>query len=613
MCNNQNVANRHYRSVWNGRNNKKAADNMGFFDKKLSFGALKDAVSEAAAKVGETVQNADVAGKVTSIREAVSETTTRVTGTVKTVDLAGALASAKETVTEVGGRAIEATQAAYEITREKACLTYDTVAEEVGNFDYAQLKSAEFYQERFAHYKDLSQEKVTEYFRSTFEVDKSTMQMVDDVRSRLPVPADTVDDIFEQCKKEAIRRAVASFGLAGIVQGIDHHSEAKYSNLSENWNEYKSHEKNNIQADPNYKAMSDIRGNTIAANTLGTVEDGYNKAGTLFAVDAQVEHVIAKKEYYDDLLIRAGTTNAEFNTLINSKENLVFADGTFNGSLQDKNIYKYLAERGRPHESDPDLILVDITQKTGEIKTVTLNKNDVDEACQRADENRQEHRLNAAIEVGTTVVKSGAAMAAQQVVGLIVVETIDIFVDEIRDFAVKGRIINADGWLQNTKDATARVRQRLEQRFEERQLWTRARELGIESGVAGALSVIPQILISFIVRMPAFVLAMIRESTLSVVRCVRILASNDQNKLDSIGVILAATASTIVGVYASHAISKAIMAAPLLKTFDRQVSEVLAGLLVTAVPLTAIYVFDQNKQKLTFIASKFPSFGSHAV
>ena len=62
----------------------------------------------------------------------------------------------------------------------------------------------------------------------------------------------------------------------------------------------------------------------------------------------------------------------------------------------------------------------------------------------------------------------------------------------------------------------------------------RARTLGIESGVAGALSVIPQILISMIVKTPAFVLAIIRESTLSVVQCVRILASDDANKLDSV-------------------------------------------------------------------------------
>lgn len=584
---------------------------VGFFNKKLSLDALKDAVSETASKVSNAVQNVDISSTVASVKASANDAATRVTQTAKSVDVAGSLSRAKDTLTEFGDRTLTATQTTYESAKEKTVLAYEAAAVEVSNFDYSQLKDTKFYQDRFTYYRDLSQEKVSEYFRNTFEVDKPTMQMVDDARGRLPVPAKTVDDIFEQCKKEAIRRAVASFGLAGMMQEIDLQSEAKYNNLSEAYQQFRDRSPE-IRTHENYSDMSNERKNAINNHgTFATVEDGYNKAGQLFANDAQVEHVIAKKELFDDFLLRIGTTDQGMVDVINSKENLIFADGTFNGSLQDKNIYNYLADRGRPHETDPDLILVDITNgKTGDVKTVAINKKDVDEAYERADAKRNEHRLNAAMEVGATVVKSGAAMAAQQVVGLIVVETIDIFVDEIRNCATNGKLINSDGWIQNSKDTGTRIQQRLEQRFEERQIWARAKELGIESGVAGALSVIPQILISCVTRMPAFVLAMIRESTLSVVRCVRIMASNDENKLDSIGVILAATASTIVGVYATHVISKAIMAVPLLKTFDRQVSGVLAGLFVTAVPLATIYVFDQNKQKLKFAAAKYTSLSS---
>nr|WP_314545492.1 hypothetical protein [uncultured Massilia sp.] len=571
---------------------------MGFFDKKLSFVALKDAVAEAATKVGETVQNIDVANKVATVKAGVSDAAAQVTEKVKNVDVAGTFASARETIVEVGERTLEVTQTAYEATRDKAALAYESAAEEVRNFDYTQLKSAEFYQGKFQHYKDLSQDKISDYFRSTFEVDKSTLQMVDDVRHRLPVPAETVDDIFAQCKKEAIRRAVASFGLAGLVQDLDQHSADKYSNLSETYKEFKDRSPG-LSTHENYAAMNDIRTDAKTnGGILGTVDNGYNKGAPLLAVDADVEHVISKKEYYNDLLIRIGTTDEQMVDAINSKDNLMFANASFNRSLGDKDLLEHIEKVGR---QDGDTVWVKI-ESTGE--EVALSKKDVEEAYARADAQRNQHRLDAALEVGSTVVKSGAVMAAQQVVGLIIVETIDIFVDEIRDFAAKGKLINSDGWLQNTKDATHRIHQRLEKRFEERQIWARAKELGIESGVAGALSVIPQILISFILRMPAFVLAMIRESTLSLVRCVRILASSDANKLDSIGVILAGTASAIVSVYVSHVVSKAMMAVPLLKTFDRQVSDVFAGLLVTAVPLTAIYTFDQNKRKLQFMLSK---------
>ena len=572
---------------------------MSFFNKKLSFSALKDAVNEAAAKVSETVQSVDVAGKVAVVKASVSDTAAQVTEKVKNIDIASTLASAKETIVEAGGRTLEASQSVYESTRDRANLAYASAAEEVRNFDYAQLKDVEFYQDRFQHYKDLSEEKVSEYFRSTFEIDKSTMQMVDDIRNRLPMPADTIDDIFAQCKKEAIRRAVASFGLAGIVQGIDQTSADKYANLSETYQEFKNRSPG-LSTHENYAAMKDIRAEAkINGGMLATLENGYNKNAPLLAVDADVEHVIAKKTYFDDKLIRIGTTDDGMTDAINSKENLVFADGAFNRSLKDKDLLDHISKVGR---QDGNTVWVKI-ESTGE--EVALSNKDVQDAYKRADAQRNAQRLEAAVEVASTVVKTGAAMAAQQVVGLIVVETIDIFVDEIRDFATKGKLINADGWRSNTKEASVRIRQRLEQRFEEREIWARAKELGIESGVAGALSVIPQILIAFIVRMPAFVLAMIRESTLSVVRCVRIMTSSDSNKLDSIGVILAGTASAVVSVYVGHVVSKAIMAVPLLKTFDRQVSGVFAGLLVTAVPLTAIYTFDQNKRKLQFILNKF--------
>ncbi|UTY59922.1 hypothetical protein [Massilia sp. erpn] len=539
---------------------------MGLFSSKLSLNALKEAVSE-------TVQKSGVGEK---------------------------LGNAADSIVQAGERAVRT-------GAEQATQAYASLTDSLSSYDYSRLGQAEFYQERYAHYKDLSASKVEEYFRSTFEVDKTTMKMVDDIRAGLPIPVATADDIFTQCKREAMRRAIASFGLAGIVHDLDARSEAKYNNLSESYGEFRAKAPHRLNADSNFAALSDER---QAAQKLipSQLENGYDKGAPLDPFETDIDHVIAKKEFYDDLLIRVGTTDDEFYTLINNADNLVFADKSLNRSLQDKNILTYLQERGTPHPSDPNLLLVDIKQNDGSIKTVTVNQKDAEEAYARARDRRGEHRLAAAKEVGMAMAKSGAAMAAQQVVGLIVVETIDVFVDEIRDFAGNCKLVSADGWLQNAKDSTERVQQRLAQRFEERQIWARARELGLEAGVAGALSVIPQILISFITKMPAFILAMIRESTLSVVRCVRLLASKeDIDKLDGIQVILAGTATAIAGVYINHVVSKGIAAVPLLNQFNAQVSAVLTGLLVTAVPLAAIYAFDQNKQKLQFIASKFAS------
>ncbi|MBS7600572.1 MULTISPECIES: hypothetical protein [Pseudomonas] len=546
---------------------------MGWFSDKTSLAAMKEALSEAA---------------------------TKVTATVSSIDLKETALSVKDVAVSAAEKTKDASISAYSVTREKTVSTYSVVSDGVRNFDYAELRRAEYYKDTFTEYKDIGFTKVSAYFRSTFEVEKSTMEMVEGIRSSLPVPAQTLDDIFEQCKREAMRRAIASFALGGVMQNIDSHSASKYENLSESYTAFSERTGNAMFDDPNFAAMKDTRYD--AQKNWKQLENGYYKDESLDPFGTDIEHVVARKDYYEDLLLRAGTTDDDFFTLINSKENLVFADASLNRSLQDKNIYKYLADNGTPHADDPDLIDVEI-KRSGRV--VTVRKSDIDEAFNRAEENRSHHRLQAAKEIGTTVVFTGASMAAQQVVGLIVLETIDIFVDEIRDFTVNGRVLNEDGWLQNTKDATTRIQQRLNERFEERQIWARARSLGLEAGVAGALSVIPQILISLIIKMPAFVLALVRECTLSLVRCIRILLSKETSKLDAITIVLAGTASAIVGVYVGRVISNAMAGVPLLNNFNSQISSVLTGVLVTAVPLAAIYTFDQNKNKLTFVTSRF--------
>ena len=545
---------------------------MGLFDKKISLSAWKGAVAGAAAKVSSAVQSVDVKATIDSAREVAISTAERTT---------------------------ELSRSAYAATMEGSTKVYQAMSAEVRSFDYEELRRVGYYQERFAQYKDISASKVSECFRATFEVDKSTMDMVNDVRSRLPVPPKTVDDIFEQCKKEAMRRAIVAFALGGAIADIDQRSETKYANLSESYKDNKDVVDYAGKSHRNYAAMSDQR---EEVGYLGTVENGYNTAAPLFGADADVEHIISRKDIYRDPLLRVGTTGEEMADIMNDPANLIFANGSLNSSKGEKDLIAYLAKNGRDDPSDPDCIIVTINSTGQEIP---VNRQDAEAAYERASARRNEHRIAAAKEVSLTVAKTGATMAAQQVVGLIVVETIDIFVEEIRRFAVSGRVINESGWLQNTKDSTDRLHQRLAERFEERQIWDRARSLGIEAGVAGALSVIPQILISLIVRMPSFVLAIIRECTLSTVRCLRILASDDVDKFESIQVILAGAAAAIVGVYVGRVISGAIAGVPLLNQFNGQITNVLTGLMVTAVPLTAIYTFEQNKHKLSFISSKF--------
>mgnify|MGYP000718101368 FL=1 len=280
---------------------------------------------------------------------------------------------------------------------------------------------------------------------------------------------------------------------------------------------------------------------------------------------------------------------------INNEDNLIFTNSSVNRSKGAVSLSDFL-QKSQPHPTKEGVRIITINDETHEI-----NEADCQEALERAKKSQSQHMTHAVKEIGLTAVKTGSIMAMQQVVGMIVVETIDIFMDEIESFTKEFNLFDEKGLVGNVKELNERLSDRLSQRFEEKQIWSKARDLGIEAGVSGALSVIPQILISTLIKLPGFILGMIREGTLSCVRSARILTSNDQNKLQSIGIIMASTASAVAGLYISRIISTGISSVPLLNRFDNQITSVLSELTVTAVPLIAIYIFDQNKKKLVFV------------
>src|SRR5690625_1267083 len=433
----------------------------------------------------------------------------------------------------------------------------------------------------------------TAYFKRTFEVDKSTMDLIDDLRSRLPTPVSTVDEIFDQCRDEATRRAIAVFMLTPVLDNIDERSALKYDKLSDDWQSFrtaKDSAKTIGVQHPNYKAMKD----DIAAE--GTVvSNGYNRDDPLIKQNGNVdvEHVTSRKELFSDPLLGIGLTKEELGDVMNDNRNLVYADYKTNSQKSDLDLKDWVDKYKDEYQPDNDKIVITL-RSSGEKRV--LDKRDLEQAYKKSKEAVKEARVAAAVEVSSAVVKTGAAMAIQQIVGLIVVETLDVFMDEIKTF----KLMTEDGLISDVKEKTERIRSRLNERFEERQIWSRARELGVEAGVAGALSVLPQILISLFLKMPAFVYANIRESTLSVVRSIRVLCSNDEGKLDSLKVIMFGTASAIAGVYVQRVISTAVSGVPLLNRFNPQISSVMSGMIVMAIPLVAIYSFEQSKQSLMF-------------
>ncbi|CAN7178820.1 hypothetical protein [Caballeronia sp. LjRoot31] len=530
-----------------------------FGNKLASLGSgLKDSLNEAKNKVVAAAENIEMPAALTDL-------TDMATSRVSEVYTAGK------------GQAARLTAAA---------------SEKLGEIDYDALKCSDTYVTKFHKYKDLGTEKVTAYYRSTFEVDKTTLEMISDLRSRLPARAKDVEDIFERVKREAFQRAISAFCLAPLMSSLDDKLAGRYANLSVSYNEYKQQPLDNH---PNYAKFENERSDALP---LTPVENGYNSGEVLYPADAQIDHIVSKKEYYEDMLVRISTNDTEFVDVVNAQDNLTFAYEGFNKGKSSRDLMQYIEYYGTPDELDPNIIHFQY-EKSGH---VTINKAEAQAKYEAAQERLHQAHLNAAKEIGLTVASASARMAAQQVVGLIVVETIDIFVDEIRDIAVNGKLFDENGLLANINQRRQNIADRLTQRFEERQIWARARAAGLEGGVAGALAAIPQILISLFVRMPAFMLTIIRECTLSVVRSVRVLISDDVDKFDSIKVVMLGTSSAVLGVYVANVISKAVAPVPILNVFNREVTAVLSGVVLTAVPLSAVYVFDKYKTNFVFVA-----------
>ncbi|KQA20198.1 hypothetical protein [Vibrio metoecus] len=475
-----------------------------------------------------------------------------------------------------------------------ASSAYEQAKEKIDSINWNELKDLETQKASAISYWETGTDKLNQWARSTFEVDKDTYQMVSDLQNNLPVPAKTSEDIFKQCRNVAIQRAMASFFLNQTANSIDDNSQAKYENLSETYKEFGNRigEHNLRRTHENFSAMQDIK--DTARDSVLPLEDGYNKNSILHPQDADIEHVIAAKDIYGSTLLRAGTTDRQLLDAMNDSGNLIFTNSSVNRSKRDVPLVEFL-EKSVPHPDKPGVRVMNIQGEQYE-----LNEEDCNAALEQAQKVLNQHKSSAAVEIGMTVANSGVTMAVQQVVGMIVVETIDIFMDEIKVFSKEFKLFDEKGMLQNVKELKDRLTQRLNQRFEERQIWAKAKNLAIEAGVSGALSVIPQILISMVTKLPSFTLGLIREGTLSCIRCVRIMSSNDEKKLQSISIIMASTASAVLGLYVGRVISTGLSVVPLLNQFNSQITVILSGLILTAVPLVAIYVFDQNKSKLNF-------------
>jgi hypothetical protein len=194
---------------------------MGLFGNKLAAlgSGLKDSLNDAKNKVVAAAENIEIPTALTDLTE----------------------------------RAASCASDAYAAGKGQAARLTAAAGEKLSEIDYDALKRSDTYVNKFHEYKDLSAEKVSAYYRSTFEVDKTTSEMISDLRGRLPAHPKDVEDIFERVKREAFQRAISAFCLAPLMSELDDKLEGRYANLSVSYKEYsKNHPLDNH---PNYARL----------------------------------------------------------------------------------------------------------------------------------------------------------------------------------------------------------------------------------------------------------------------------------------------------------------------------------------------------------------------
>lgn len=122
-----------------------------------------------------------------------------------------------------------------------------------------------------------------------------------------------------------------------------------------------------------------------------------------------------------------------------------------NRSKGAKDLVDYLEQmkaenRLRVDENDPDLLHLTINGEE-----YAISESDAMARYENSKERLHKQHIDA-MKIGLTVASTGARMAAQQIIGLIIMETVDIFVDEIKDLVKSGNIFDEKGIIANINE-----------------------------------------------------------------------------------------------------------------------------------------------------------------
>lgn len=440
-----------------------------------------------------------------------------------------------------------------------------------------------------------SSSKVSDLTTKALHLDKDAELIVEEIKSKSPPELDDIDDIISHCKDESIKLILTNFALYDATMGkYDERLSDSFSNLSESYAEFDERMPGaGVRRHENFKNMEDIR--ELHKSDSSLIQDEFQNSRYIDASHVDIDHVIPTKKIFDDLLLKASTNDSELLDVMNNDKNLAFTFNSLNRSKNDNDFASYLNERGTPHPTDSELVIVMIAGNE-----VTVNKKEAIEEYEQAQSAYQQLKLDALAEMGVSIVSASGMMAIKQLTGHIIYETYDVFFDEIGSFHETDLPFETEAYTSYFTERKSIFSEKLSSRIKERKLLERAKEIGVDSFLSGVISTIPQLMISVITKLPAMVMGIIRECTNGVIKSLRVLLSKVEDKVGKVIAILSATISAVLGLYLMRIISSGLLAIPILSIFSNELSTIFTASIISLISLFGIYFFNKNKHKINF-------------
>jgi hypothetical protein len=462
------------------------------------------------------------------------------------------------------------------------CVQTECVKQKYSEIDFDSLSAS------ISAATQTASDNLKKYTLEKLEYNREVDEVLNEIESNAVKSADNMSDIFDRCKEEAAKQAIAVFALGTSIQQHDDTLSSKYQNLSEGYSEFS--DRLNPRQHANFNNMKKIRAD--AQNQGNTLVNGYNSSAPLDPNQTDIEHVVSAHEYYNSFWVRAGTTDQDLINAINHENNLIFTDSSVNRSKGQTPLKLYLEANGTPGPGIND-ITIEINGKS-----YIVDKNDTDAVGALAEEIKNQFQTDALIQFGFDAIKPGFHLAAKQVIGHVVYETHDLFFDEFSAIYNGNIDISAENYSSFAQERAKVFTEKLNNRLTERGVLDKAKKLGMEGFVSGTLSTIPNLLLSMITKLPSMALTIIRECTLSLVRSLKVYLSNTEDKLDKIKSILFASVTAVLGIYLTQQIAIALSAIPGVNVFTSEISSVVSSVIVVFTSLVAIYYFDKHKTSI---------------